>query len=97
MKAAGQKSYEAYRDHTGGVSLASGHPIPEWPTLPPAIQRAWAAAEFTIKSPLLEAISDEIEQLEMWAKESKTGGWSTHQVDPMRRRADQLRQVLAGN
>ncbi len=37
-------AYEAYRSHTGGVSLASGHPIPEWEALRPDIQEAWGAA-----------------------------------------------------
>jgi hypothetical protein len=31
-------------------------------------------------------------QLDDWAGESERGGWSTHQVDPMRAKADQLRR-----
>lgn len=34
-------AYEAYRAHTGGISLASGQPIPEWTALRPEIQAAW--------------------------------------------------------
>lgn len=34
-------AYEAYRAHTGGVSLASGQPIPAWDALKPEIQAAW--------------------------------------------------------
>jgi hypothetical protein len=41
----GQVGYEAYRNHTGGISLASGQPIPEWAQLRPEIKQAWAAAE----------------------------------------------------
>lgn len=40
----GQVAYKCYRDRTGGVSLATGQPIPEWSALPEAIQDAWQAA-----------------------------------------------------
>jgi hypothetical protein len=40
----GQRAYEGYRDHTGGVSLATGGPIPAWAELSPAIKAAWGAA-----------------------------------------------------
>ena len=40
----GQIGYEAYRNHTGGISLASGRPIPEWDKLTGAIREAWEAA-----------------------------------------------------
>lgn len=39
-----QLAYSAYRAHTGGVSLASGQPIPEWGQMPLAIQDAWRAS-----------------------------------------------------
>ena len=29
-------------------------------------------------------------QLEKWADEAKTGGWSTHQVKPMKRLAEKI-------
>lgn len=29
-------------------------------------------------------------QLEVWAKDSVVGGWSTHQVDPMRKLASEI-------
>ena len=32
------------------------------------------------------------DKLDQWADESRKGGWSTHQVDPMRAKADQLRR-----
>lgn len=38
---------------------------------------------------------EEAEQLEKWADESQIGGWSTHQVDPMRKRAAELRTAAA--
>jgi hypothetical protein len=49
----------------------------------------------------IEALSAMAWQLDEWAKQSREGGWSTHQVDPMlktadslRRKADQLRTAL---
>lgn len=41
-------AYNAYRDHTGGISLASGQPIPEWSQLRPDIQEAWEASASAI-------------------------------------------------
>lgn len=34
------------------------------------------------------------DQLERWANESVTGHWSTHQVDPMRKLADEIRREV---
>lgn len=44
---------------------------------------------------LTEMIRQEIIQLRQWAIESRAGGWTTHQVDPMRQRADYLEEQLA--
>jgi hypothetical protein len=43
----------------------------------------------------LKVIRDTADQLDRWANESRSGGWSTHQVDPMRRKADELRRFAA--
>ncbi len=46
---------------------------------------------------LLKAIrllESEAKKLETWAKESINGGWSTHQVNPMRQRAQFLRKQI---
>jgi hypothetical protein len=40
------------------------------------------------------ALEDEVTQLHAWANESLNGGWSTHQVDPMRKRASYLLSAL---
>lgn len=40
-------------------------------------------------------VTAEIALLRAWARESRDGGWSTHQVDPMKRRADDLARALA--
>jgi hypothetical protein len=46
-----------------------------------------------IKS-LEDCLAAEARQLDAWAAENVTGRWSTHQVEPMRRRADEIRRVL---
>ena len=40
----------------------------------------------------LSAMAD---QLDQWAQESRAGGWSTHQVDPMMRKVNDLRRQAA--
>ena len=39
----------------------------------------------------LTLLNETAEQLERWADESVRGGWSTHQVDPMRKKSIALR------
>ena len=46
---------------------------------------------------LRQTIYNTINQLETWANESVTGGWSTHQVKPMRKLADELKVILFDN
>lgn len=41
-------AYEAYREHTGGKSLATGADIPEWDMLPADIQAAWHASIWAV-------------------------------------------------
>ena len=36
-----QEAYEAYANHTGWKSLATGSPLPQWCDLPKKIQEAW--------------------------------------------------------
>ena len=46
---------------------------------------------------LREAIAlleEEAVQLDRWADDSLSGGWSTHQVQPMRNRATHLRNRI---
>ena len=45
------------------------------------------------KNKLLEIAA----QLCKWALESRRGGWSTHQVDPQRRLADEIDDTIADN
>lgn len=40
----GQIAYEGYRKASGGKSLISGQPLPEWDGLTSAIQAAWEAS-----------------------------------------------------
>lgn len=46
-------AYNGYRDHTGGISLASGGPIPEWKDLRPDIQAAWKASAAALRKIML--------------------------------------------
>ena len=43
-----------------------------------------------------EALLAMAEQLDEWATQSREGGWSTHQVDPMKKTADALRRKVSG-
>lgn len=49
----------------------------------------------TLIAMIISAINDkdrDANQLDQWANESERGGWSTHQVEPMRKLADRLRR-----
>ncbi len=46
-------AYEAYRSHTGGISLATGHAIPAWHELREDIQMAWHAAAAAVETHVL--------------------------------------------
>jgi hypothetical protein len=49
----------------------------------------------TMRINILESqIKGVIKQLDKWQKESLTGGWSTHQVTPMQKLANELRIIL---
>lgn len=51
------------------------------------------SAKSVVKS-LVEELLAEADQLDRWACESEKGGWSTHQVGPMRERASKIRAKL---
>ena len=42
----------------------------------------------------INLLEKEAVQLDRWADESLSGGWSTHQVEPMRNRAAMLRNKV---
>jgi len=46
-------AYLSYRQHTGGVSLATGQALPEWHELRPDIQNAWHAAAAAVETHVL--------------------------------------------
>jgi hypothetical protein len=50
--------------------------------------------DMTVAELAVEMLEAEASQLDTWADESERGGWSTHQVQPMRRRADEIRRSL---
>lgn len=41
-----------------------------------------------------EAIEDDIRLMERWVQTSLTGGWSTHLVEPLRKRITELYALL---
>lgn len=53
----GQTAYEAYRDHTAGLTW-NGYPMPTWAELPHSVQGAWAAAGHRIHE---QALADVVE------------------------------------
>lgn len=72
----GKINYEAYRNHTGGVSLASGQTIPEWDALPVAIKHAWVEAGLS----LLASQSEQWAALQadrdrIWGLLHEAAGW----------------------
>jgi hypothetical protein len=48
-----------------------------------------------VTSTAFNVITATADQLDRWAEQSVSGGWSTHQVDPMRARANWLRRESA--
>jgi hypothetical protein len=45
-KTSGQVAYEAYAEHTGWKSLATGDALPAWADLQPEIKEAWEKAGY---------------------------------------------------
>jgi uncharacterized Zn finger protein len=43
---------------------------------------------------MAEVLAGDAAQMERWAFESQNYGWSTHQVEPMQRRAKVIRQGM---
>lgn len=43
---------------------------------------------------MLRELENEALQLERWARESRQDGWSTHQVEPMLKRAQELWAII---
>ena len=54
----GEIAYEAYRRESGGVSLVSGDPIPEWDELPAAIRYAWNEAAQAVRYACADVLTD---------------------------------------
>lgn len=56
-------AYTAYRDYTGGVSLASGQRIPDWPELREDIKSAWKASAAALRKKVGDsAVADWLER-----------------------------------
>jgi hypothetical protein len=72
--------------HDGRVCSQCGWLIGEHTTRADKFRLVWQIAADSVEELLTEA-----EQLETWADESIRGGWSTHQIDAIRQRAQRLR------
>jgi hypothetical protein len=44
---------------------------------------------------MAELLTGDAAQMERWAFESQNYGWSTHQVEPMKKRAASIRQGMS--
>jgi hypothetical protein len=84
----GQIGYEAYRAHTGGVSLATGQSIPEWQHLKPEIQAAWDAAGTALRADLevaqkrIAELEAERDALAACLEVAKTDAYETWESEP---------------
>lgn len=47
-----------------------------------------------VDNDLKNKLREVADQLEKWAAESRTGGWSTHQVEPMKKEAARIYEML---
>jgi hypothetical protein len=47
-----------------------------------------------MKEKLILELKKEVKLLESWNKITKTGGWSTHLVEPMTKRINELKALL---
>jgi hypothetical protein len=61
MKTPGNVAYDAYMDFTGGVSLTSGQPLPEWDKQSDRHRAAWEAAAEAVALRLMERIVNDLE------------------------------------
>ena len=55
------------------------------------IVREWMKANRLDALVMLRSLA---KQLNQWAEQSKTGGWSTHQVEPMQNKAAEIHRFL---
>lgn len=50
MKSFGAIAYDAYREHTGGVSIVTGELLPAWSDLPDEVKAAWEEAAQAVRT-----------------------------------------------
>ena len=55
-KSWGQLAYEAYVDYSGGKSLVSGEPLPEWRQVALNIRQAWEHVALILRAEVLAEI-----------------------------------------
>jgi len=65
-KTLGQVAYEAYRNKSGGKSVISGSPLPEWNSQSDAVKECWQAAGEAANSHEVEARDEYDDEPELW-------------------------------
>jgi hypothetical protein len=55
----GQVAYETYLDFSGGTSLVTGRPLPEWDNSDPNIQQAWEHVAAAVADEVLRRTESE--------------------------------------
>ena len=97
-------AYEAYVADAGGVSLATGAPLPAWDALSPAIQSAWLAAAVAVVARMFagvragmvaagHALAESNQELKEACTYPRTGTWD--QDYPMERETYDRRHTAA--
>jgi hypothetical protein len=74
MENIGKIGYDAYREHSGGVSLVSGEPLPFWDDQSPEIRAAWDAAALAVSDFVGGPSVFQRDELAEAEGESKLGG-----------------------
>jgi hypothetical protein len=55
-----QSAYEAYCNHTGWKSLATGQDLPQWEALKPSIKAAWLVSVRAIRQLVLQTAKEQL-------------------------------------
>lgn len=89
-------AYEAYRAHTGGISLASGQPIPEAKDLRPDIQEAWKASAAALRKVMLCDIHFSLDKADKLEPFDNCVACIRVERDELRKSATEIQAILRG-
>jgi hypothetical protein len=91
VEKAAQRFDSHFAERASSLSITAAITLHSWQTIRQALRDQEAEI-----ARLRGLLRDEASLLRAWARESRDGGWSTHQVDPMNRRADDITAHLGG-